>query len=235
MREPKPPERVLVVAAHPDDVEFTCAGTLAKWARRGSAIALVLCTSGDAGTEEAGRSREATARIREAEQQAAARVLGLAEVVFLRYPDGLLQPTLELRRDLVREIRRFRPHALVCGDPSVYFYGEDYINHPDHRAAAQAALEAAFPAAGMPLLFPELGLPPHRVREIYIYGAAQPNVWVDIEETLPLKAEALRCHRSQIGDWDPEPTLRAWAAAEGRTVGLRYAEAFRRMVLEAED
>ncbi|MER3467469.1 MAG: PIG-L family deacetylase, partial [Thermoflexus sp.] len=143
MREPKPPERVLVVAAHPDDVEFTCAGTLAKWARRGSAIALVLCTSGDAGTEEAGRSREATARIREAEQQAAARVLGLAEVVFLRYPDGLLQPTLELRRDLVREIRRFRPHALVCGDPSVYFYGEDYINHPDHRAAAQAALEAA--------------------------------------------------------------------------------------------
>jgi LmbE family N-acetylglucosaminyl deacetylase len=200
-------------------------------ARRGCRIALVLCTSGDAGTEEAGRSREEVARIREEEQRAAARVLGLEEVIFLRHPDGLLQPTLELRRELVREIRRFRPQVLVCGDPSVYFYGEDYINHPDHRAAAQAALEAVFPAAGMPLVFPELGLPPHRVQEVYIYGAAQPNLWIDIEETLALKIEALRCHRSQIGDWDPGPMLRAWAAEEGRAVGLRYAEAFRRMRL----
>jgi LmbE family N-acetylglucosaminyl deacetylase len=231
MEEPATPERALVVAAHPDDVEFTCAGTLAKWARRGCRIALVLCTSGDAGTEEAGRSREEVARIREEEQRAAARVLGLEEVIFLRHPDGLLQPTLELRRELVREIRRFRPQVLVCGDPSVYFYGEDYINHPDHRAAAQAALEAVFPAAGMPLVFPELGLPPHRVQEVYIYGAAQPNLWIDIEETLELKIEALRCHRSQIGDWDPGPMLRAWAAEEGRAVGLRYAEAFRRMRL----
>jgi LmbE family N-acetylglucosaminyl deacetylase len=231
MEEQATPERALVVAAHPDDVEFTCAGTLAKWARRGCRIALVLCTSGDAGTEEAGRSREEVARIREEEQRAAARVLGLEEVIFLRHPDGLLQPTLELRRELVREIRRFRPQVLVCGDPSVYFYGEDYINHPDHRAAAQAALEAVFPAAGMPLVFPELGLPPHRVQEVYIYGAAQPNLWIDIEETLALKIEALRCHRSQIGDWDPGPMLRAWAAEEGRAVGLRYAEAFRRMRL----
>lgn len=231
MEEPTTPERALVVAAHPDDVEFTCAGTLAKWALRGCRIALVLCTSGDAGTEEAGRSREEVARIREEEQRAAARVLGLEEVIFLRHPDGLLQPTLELRRELVREIRRFRPQVLVCGDPSVYFYGEDYINHPDHRAAAQAALEAVFPAAGMPLVFPELGLPPHRVQEVYIYGAAQPNLWIDIEETLALKIEALRCHRSQIGDWDPGPMLRAWAAEEGRAVGLRYAEAFRRMRL----
>jgi LmbE family N-acetylglucosaminyl deacetylase len=231
MEEPVTPERALVVAAHPDDVEFTCAGTLAKWARRGCRIALVLCTSGDAGTEEAGRSREEMAHIREEEQKAAARVLGLEEVVFLRYPDGLLQPTLELRRELIREIRRFRPQALVCGDPSAYFYGEDYINHPDHRAAAQAALEAVFPAAGMPLIFPELGLPPHRVQEVYIYEAAQPNLWINIEETIALKIEALRCHRSQIGDWDPGPTLRAWAAREGRAVGLHYAEAFRRMRL----
>jgi LmbE family N-acetylglucosaminyl deacetylase len=225
------PKSAMVVMAHPDDAEFTAAGTVAKWAQAGCEIVYVLCTSGNAGTQEPGMTPDKIAAIREEEQRAACRVLGVKEVVFLRYDDGILQPTLELRRELVRQIRRFKPEAVIAGDPTNLFFGDDYINHPDHRAAGQAAIDAVFPAVSMPLLWPEEG-EPHRVRWVYVSSSSKPNVWVDISGTLELKIEALRQHASQMGEWNPADMIREWAAETGKEKGLAYAEAFRRMTLE---
>lgn len=156
----------MVIAAHPDDIEFVVAGTVAKWVRAGTQARYVVVTSGDAGSHQPGVTREEVACIREAEQRAAARVVGVDEVISLGYPDGEVGPTLALRRDLVREIRRFRPDTVICFDPTRLLVGNRYINHLDHRAVGQAALDAIMPAAAMPLVFTELreeGLEPHRV------------------------------------------------------------------------
>ena len=232
------PASAMGIFAHPDDAEFTVAGTVARWVRGGCRMVYVLCTDGDVGTEEPNLTRDALAQIRRQEQREACGVVGVKDVVFLGYGDGLLQPTLDLRRDLVRVIRQYKPEVVICGDPTAFFYGEDYINHPDHRAAAQAAVEAVFPAASMPLVFPDLadeGLSPHRVKQVYIWGTREPNVWEDITQTLDLKIEALRKHKSQLGDWDPSPriTQRAKDLAEGH--GVQYAEVFRRMILVRND
>jgi LmbE family N-acetylglucosaminyl deacetylase len=232
------PRSAMGIFAHPDDAEFSVAGTAAKWARAGCHVVYVLCTDGDVGTQDPEMTRERVASIRRKEQQDACRVLGVEDVVFLGYRDGLLQPTLELRRDLVRMLRKYRPEAVFCGDPTAFFYGEDYINHPDHRAAAQAALEAVFPAASMPLVFSELegeGLVPHRVKDVYIWGTADPNTWVDISETLELKIEALRQHRSQMEDWDPAEMITRWAKERAEGHDIEYAEIFRHMVLVADE
>jgi LmbE family N-acetylglucosaminyl deacetylase len=225
------PKSAMVIMAHPDDAEFTVAGTVAKWAQAGCEIVYVLCTSGNAGTHEPGMTPEKIAAIREEEQRAACRVLGAKEVVFLLHDDGTLQPTLELRREIVRQIRRWKPEAVITGDPTALFEGDEYINHPDHRAAAQAAIDAVAPAAAMPLLWSEDG-EPHRVRYVYVSNAHKPNVWVDISSTLDKKIEALRQHKSQMGDWDPADMIRQWAAETGKEKGLAYAESFRRMTLE---
>jgi len=150
------PESALVIVAHPDDIEFSCAGTVARWVQNGARIVYILCTSGEVGIAENGMTKDRATEIREAEQRAAANVIGVKEIVFLREPDGMLQPTLELRKKLVREIRQHRPEVVICGDPTIVWAGNDYINHPDHRAAATAALDAVFPAAGQPNLFQEL-------------------------------------------------------------------------------
>jgi LmbE family N-acetylglucosaminyl deacetylase len=147
----------------------------------------------------------------------------------------VVEPTLGLRRDLTRVIRRLRPDVLVCSDPTVRWYGNEYLNHPDHRAVASAALDAAFPSAETRAIFPELlaeGLEPHKVKEVFITGAAEPNAWIDIGETLEAKCRALRAHVSQVGkgEW-VEPLLRGWAERDGKRGGVRHAEAFRRMVL----
>ena len=152
------PESAMAIVAHPDDIEFSCAGTLARWAKAGTRISYVLCTSGDVGIDEPGMTRARASEIREAEQRLAADIAGAAEVIFLREPDGMLVATLELRKKIVREIRRFQPEVVICGDPTIVWAGNDYINHPDHRAAATAALDAVFPAAGQPNLFEELEL-----------------------------------------------------------------------------
>jgi LmbE family N-acetylglucosaminyl deacetylase len=233
------PESVLVVAAHPDDIEFACAGTLALWARGGSRLRYVLCTSGAAGVDDPAISPERAVEIRESEQRAAAAVLG-AEVEFLGEPDGLLQPTLELRRRLVREIRRFCPEVVVCGDPSLIWMGPSFLNHPDHRAAATAALEAAWPAAGQRNLYPEMdceGLALHRPRRIYVSGWVVPGAdcWVDIGETLEIKLQALRCHASQMAGSDPGPFIRNWAAGNAQGRGMDYAECFRVVTLVPDE
>jgi LmbE family N-acetylglucosaminyl deacetylase len=238
MKENGIPESVLGIFAHPDDSEFTVGGTVARWARAGCRVVYVFCTDGDVGTHDPDMTREQLAAIRRQEEREACRILGVEDVIFLGYGDGMLQPTLELRRDLVRVIRQYKPEVVICGDPTVFFYGNEYINHPDHRAAAQAALEAVFPAASMPLVFLDLaeeGLTPHRVKQVYIWGSLEPNVWVDIGETLDCKIEALRQHKSQLGDWDPTErmTERARERAEGQ--GMEYAETFRRMILVREE
>ena len=236
---PSSPRRAMVIAAHPDDIEFVVAGTVAKWVQAGAWVRYVLVTSGDAGSHQPGITRQELARVREAEQRAAAHIVGVDDVVFLGYHDGEVEPTLALRRDLVREVRRFKPDVVVCFDPTRLFVGDGYINHPDHRAAGPAALDAVVPAAAMPLIFAELreeGLEPHRVRELLVAATPEPDTWIDITETIDLKIEALRQHTSQFpDDWDPSEMIREWAAESGAKVGVPYAESFRRVILIRED
>jgi LmbE family N-acetylglucosaminyl deacetylase len=236
--EPAAPARVMSIHAHPDDQEFTVAGTLAKWARAGSEIVTVCLTSGDAGSNDStppDMTREKLAPIRQAEQRRACQVLGVKDCLFLGYEDGALEASLALRRDLTRLVRRHRPDAVVCGDPTVRFYGNRYMNHPDHRVAADVALDAVFPSAETRFIFPELldeGLAPHKVTRVFLHGPATPDTFVDIADFLDLKLAALREHRSQLGAWDPAPMIAEWARAQGKPRRLRAAEAYRLMLLE---
>ncbi len=232
------PESALVIMAHPDDIEFSCAGTVARWVKGGCRVAYLLLTSGDVGIAEAGMTRERAREIREAEQRAAAAVCGVHDVIFLREPDGMLQATLDLRRKIVREIRRFKPEVVICGDPTVLWAGDNYINHPDHRAAGLAAIDAVFPAAGQPNLFEELaaeGLTAHKVRKVYVNSWDSAEVYVAIDDTIDLKIAALRAHKSQMGDWDPEPRIKEWAAARAKGKEMQYAEAYRVVTLESDE
>jgi LmbE family N-acetylglucosaminyl deacetylase len=224
----------MFIFAHPDDIEFGCAGTAAQWAKAGSRVIYVVITDGNVGSHEAGMTAERLAEVRRAEQTAAGEVVG-AETIFLGYHDGFLQPTLELRKELVRLIRQYKPNAVVCGDPTNFFPSDFYINHPDHRAAGQAALDAVFPAAEMSLLYPDLaadGLTGHKVNFVYVNFAHKANYYVDITEVIDLKIEALRQHKSQIGDWDPTERLQTWAGETGSKVGFKYAEAYWRITLQ---
>jgi LmbE family N-acetylglucosaminyl deacetylase len=236
--EPGAPGRVLSIHAHPDDQEFTVGGTLAKWARAGSSIVTVCITSGNAGSNEhtpPGMTREALAPIREQEQRDACGVLGITEVLFLGYEDGMLEPSIALRRELTRIIRRHRPDAVVCGDPTVRFYGATYMNHPDHRAAADAALDAVFPSAETRLIFPELldeGLAPHKVGAVFIHGSDRPDTFIDIADVLDVKLTALKQHKTQMGTWDPTEMITAWARQQGARRKLRAAESYRVMRLQ---
>jgi LmbE family N-acetylglucosaminyl deacetylase len=222
---------VMAIFAHPDDPEFLAGGTLALWAQAGRELIYVICTDGSKGSSDPNMTSEALIKLRQEEQLAAAKHLGCETVVFLTYEDAMLEPTIALRRDLVREIRRYRPQVVVCFDPTVFWIGEAYIQHPDHRASGEAALAAIFPAARDRLTFPELlaeGLEPHNVEDIYLAGPAEPNRWVDIGATIDRKVEAMQLHRSQISD--PEGTakfMRGFARRFGQERGLAYAEAFR--------
>jgi LmbE family N-acetylglucosaminyl deacetylase len=232
------PRRALFIFAHPDDIEFSVAGTAARWVRGGSEITYVVITDGNVGSHDRGLTAVQLAEIRRAEQEAAAAVAGAARCIFLGYHDGLLEPTLELRKELVGLIRRYRPNAVVCGDPTVFFPNETRINHPDHRAAATAAIDATFPAAEMPLLYPELeadGLKPHKVNYVYISNPREATYYVDIGETIDVKIDALRQHASQLGEWDPEEPLKTWANNVGKKVGFKYAEGFRLLTLKVDD
>lgn len=238
MIHPYIPKRAMFIFAHPDDIEFGTAGTAALWAKYGSDVVYVVLTDGNIGSHDPDMTAEKLAKIRRAEQTAAAETAG-ATCIYMGEPDGLLQPTPELRKKLVRLIRQHRPNVVVCGDPNFY-YGENYINHPDHRNAAIAALEAVFPSADSPLLFPELvseeGLSPHKVNYVFLtsnWGEA--TYYVDISETLEIKIEALRQHKSQLKDWDPEERVKEWTAAVGKRVGFNHAEAYKKITLKEID
>jgi LmbE family N-acetylglucosaminyl deacetylase len=232
-RKKKKNLRVLAISAHPDDVDFACAGTFAAWAREGARISYAICTSGEKGTDDPGITPRVLAGMREKEQRAAARVVGAEEVVFLRKPDGELEYSLGFRGDLVRLIRRFRPHIVFTHDPANRTYDNQYIFHADHRLAGELAFDAVYPAALNRNYYPEHfaeGLGPHAVSEIYFFAAAQPNVWIDIEPTIERKLKALACHGSQIKE--PEvmgEMIRSWFAEWGREKGMVYAERFRRL------
>ncbi len=233
------PKRAMVIVAHPDDIEFGCAGTVARWVKAGAEVCYVLCTSGDVGIAKPELTRAQVTEIREAEQLAAAAVVGVTEVVFLREPDGTLVNTLDLRKRLVREIRRFRPEVVVCLDPTLFFVSSNtYINHPDHRAAGTAAVDAVFPAAGQPHVFEELaqeGLAAHKVRKLYIDSWGNGDTFVNITDTIDLKLAALRKHVSQMGEWDPEPMLREWSADAAKGKEMQYAESFRVITLVSDE
>jgi LmbE family N-acetylglucosaminyl deacetylase len=199
------PQNILVVLAHPDDPEFFCGGTLAGWARAGHHIVYQLLTCGDKGFNDStppGMTPDALCTIRHEEQLAAAKVIGAEAVHFMDCPDGYLVPDIDLRRDIVRAIRKFKPDILVTCDPQTLFTAFG-INHPDHRAAGQAALDAVYPAAGSPVFFPELlieGHLPHMPREVWCSLTMQPNVAIDVTDAWHVKLEALLHHKTQIGD-----------------------------------
>ncbi|MEN6299802.1 MAG: PIG-L deacetylase family protein [Anaerolineaceae bacterium] len=232
------PESAMAIVAHPDDIEFSCVGTMARWRRMGSRIVYVLCTSGEVGISQNGMTKERAAAIREQESIEAAKIAGVNDVVFIREPDGLLQATIELRKKLVREIRRYRPEVVITGDPTIVWAEENYINHPDHRAAATAALDAVFPAAGQPNLFEELeqeGLFAHKPRKVFASVWGDANYFVNIEETIDIKVAALRAHKSQMGDWDPDQQIRQWAAEIAKGKEMAYAEAYRVVTLVSDE
>ncbi len=228
------PFRILVIAAHPDDIEFGVAGSVARWAAEGAHVTYCIITDGSAGSNEPDVDLVELVRRRQEEQRAAAAVVGVHDVRFLGYTDGVLQPTLELRRALTQLIRETRPYRVVCQDPTTYYVGDGYINHPDHRAAGEAALYAVFPSAETRPIFSDLpmeGFAPHHVSEVYLTLAPDAsNLVVDISDTMERKIEALLCHRSQLGpevaDW-----IREWATEIGKPAGYTYGEAFRIMRL----
>ena len=233
------PPRFMVIAAHPDDADFGPAATAAAWIDAGSVGWLVCCTSGDAGGEDPDLDPGELGVLREAEQQGAASVVGYAGVSFLHQPDGALDNDLALRELLVREIRTFRPDAIMATDPEVLFYRDGGVNHSDHRAAGMAAVDAVYPAARNPMAFPWLakgGLAAHVVRRLYLFWPNDPNVWVDVSATVDRKIDALRAHASQIHEPAKlETRIRDWAAETGAKIGAAGAEAFRLVVIEDDE
>jgi LmbE family N-acetylglucosaminyl deacetylase len=225
----KQQKRAMVIVAHPDDPEFYCGGTIALWVREGVEIYYLILTNGNKGSSDPTMTPERLADLRRAEQRAAAQILGVKGVVFLDEPDGELQPSLQLRRQVVREIRRYRPDIIACPDPAAFYFDSGYINHPDHRIAGVVALEAVFPAARNRMYHPELleeGFEPHAVHEIYLVGSVQPNRWVDISDTIDLKIEAIKAHASQIGDPEVLERVRQRALDIDQYGRQVYREAF---------
>ncbi len=238
MAEEKQSLRVLGVFAHPDDPEFFAGGTFARWVAHGAEITFVLATSGDKGSDDPNMTHEELVAMREEEERRAAAALGVQDVVFLRYPDGELYPTLQLRRDITRIIRLKRPDIVVTCDPTVYWYGTRALNHPDHRAIGAATLDAVYPTARDRLNFIELerdeGLLPHKVLTIYIAGAMDFTTKVDVTDWIEDKIRALREHRSQIPDMDAMAE-RVRGRSRDRQAAhdqVRYVEYFRVIQLE---
>jgi LmbE family N-acetylglucosaminyl deacetylase len=221
--------RILVVVAHPDDAEFGCGGSVARWVADGCEVHYCLLTSGNRGSDDPTMAPDRLAVIRADEQRAAARTLGVKDVVFLGYPDGELEDTRDARRDVVRAIRRFRPDRLVCQSPFPSL--NSYTGHRDHRHAGRLALDAVYPYARDRLHFPEVlaeGLEPHKVRQVYLMGHDEPDLFMDITPTMTTKLAALRCHASQVRDFaGVEARVRERAADLGKPSGYTYAEAFR--------
>ncbi len=220
---------LMVVMPHPDDAEFGIAGTVVRLTREGKRVVYVVCTNGDKGTSDMNMKPEELVKIREQEQLAAAKLLGVSDVVFLRYPDQGLEDTHDFRRALVRVIRRYRPSVVATADPY-----RKYMWHRDHRITAQVTLDAVFPYARDHLSYPELldeGLPPHKVREMWFWGSDDPNYRSNVTDTFDIKLAALGCHKSQVGDIPPEmrQRLREWAKMNAGGEDFELAEAFHRI------
>jgi len=219
----------LVLFAHPDDAEFMCGGTVAKWARQGCAVHYVCVTDGSAGSNEPGVTRDQLVPVREREQRAAADVLGVKSVSFLGEPDGMLEVNLETRRKVCRQVRRLRPDVIVAPDPSRLWFGSGYINHIDHKRAGELALCTIMPDAPTRPMFPELldeGLEPYEVPNLYL-AVDEPDDLVDVSETMDLKIKSLAQHASQLEIGEAEEWVRKRARELGEKAGVEYAEGFK--------
>jgi LmbE family N-acetylglucosaminyl deacetylase len=229
------PKSAMTILAHPDDAEFGCGGTLATWARQGTEITMVIVTDGSKGSDDRTISNEQLIAMRIEEQDKAAAALGVTRVVRLGYEDGVLTPSIPLRRDIARVIRQYKPEVVITGDPDGRFGGDSYINHPDHRAAAEAALFGIFPAAGNHRFYPELlaeGYEPHKVQEVWIEEWGSGSVFVDVTEAMDAKIAALAAHTSQFDIKDVEPFVRRWTEETGKKFGVAFAESYRKISLE---
>lgn len=226
------PGRVLAIYAHPDDADVSCGGALARWVSAGAEAFVVVCTRGDKGSLDPAVDPVALAQARATEVAAAASALGLTGHHLLSHSDGELANDVAFRGELVALIRDIRPDVVVCPDPTAVFYGDAYVNHHDHRVVGYAAIDAVAPAAWSPHYFPNAG-PPHRVAEIWLSGSLEPEAWVDITAVIDKKAEALACHRSQLGEAGEwlRTIVHQRAEEAGGRAGVRYAEGFRRIVL----
>ncbi len=222
------PISALAIFPHPDDVEVSCGGTLARWSADGCTVHVVVCTRGEKGSVDPGADTDALAQTREAETRHAADVLGVKGLELLGYDDGTVSNDVELRGRLVEAVRRLRPECVIFPDPTATFFGSTHVNHHDHREVGWAALDACAPAAASPLYFPEAG-PAHAVSTLLMSGTLEPDAWVDITDSIDRKAEAVRCHRSQLGEDEPlaAALVRARGADEGARVGVPYAEGYR--------
>jgi len=230
------PERVLVIVAHPDDIEFGMAGSIARWVNDGAQVTYCLVTDGSAGSNDPNTDWDELIKVRHEEQCAAAEKVGVTDVRFLGYKDGTLQPTLEVRRDLTRLVREIKPDRVLAQDPTTVFFRDTYVNHPDHRAAGEAAIYAVFPSAPSRPIFPELldeGYEPHEVKELYLALTPEPTVFVDITAQMDRKIESLLCHQSQVGE-EVSDWVREWSSEAGKRLGVQYAEGFR-VIRLAED
>jgi LmbE family N-acetylglucosaminyl deacetylase len=232
-----PPKHLLVIAAHPDDIEFGAAGTIALWTAAGARVTFCMVTDGGAGSNKPDIDLPALIRQRQEEQRAAAAILGVQDVRFMGYKDGVLQPTLELRRDLTRIIRELKPDRVMIQDPTMFFAGNYYINHPDHRAAGEAAAYAVFPSAGTRPIFPELlaeGREPFDPLQLWLMFAVTSETVIDITPHIDQKIEALLCHKSQLG---PEVVemVKSWDRETGKPNGYAYAESYHVMILKQEE
>jgi len=229
-------QRAMVVVAHADDAEWGCAGTVAKWCAEGWEVVYVLCTDGSKGSEDPEMTSGRLVEIRKQEQLDAGKVLGLKAIVFLGYEDSMLEPTLELRRDIAREIRRHRPDVLICMNPVRSVDGEGYLGHPDHFASGEAALSAVFPSSRDRLTFPELlreGLEPHKVKEVWMmFHGDTADKFVDVSAYMDTAVDALKAHQTQVSEEDAEVDMRQWRNSTGKKVGFEFAEAFKVFQLE---
>lgn len=226
-------KRILVVMAHPDDCDFGAAGTIAQWTAKGIAVSYCIITNGDQGGEESGLSLEEMPAVRQREQREAGRILGVTDIRFLNYRDGSLFPSLELRKDIVREIRRSRPDRMLIQSPERNFE-RIFASHPDHLAAGETALQAVYPDSRNPFAFTDLkadGFEPYRVREVWMTGTPTANHFVDVTETFDKKIAALHAHASQTAHNKEMATMvRAWGERNAALQGLaegRLAEVFR--------
>jgi LmbE family N-acetylglucosaminyl deacetylase len=229
------PARVLVVAAHPDDIEFGAAGTVARWVDEGAEVRYLVATRGDKGSDDPSVDPDELASIREREQRTAAEEIGVAGVDFLGEPDGQVEPSLRLRERITHAIRRFRPEIVMTHDPTVLFVNNEWVNHPDHRAVGMATVDAVFPTARDPLNFPQHvaeGLEAWKVAELFLWSTNEANQLVDIGSSLDRKVSALRCHESQFKTFDEtERWVRRTAEELGERAGYPAAEGFRRVML----
>ncbi|HUY86218.1 MAG TPA: PIG-L family deacetylase [Acidimicrobiales bacterium] len=226
------PSIALAIFAHPDDAEVACGGTLAKWASAGCSVHVLVATQGEKGSTDEGMGVRELAKRRSVEMTSASAELGLAGRLYLEIPDGEVENSLALRGNLVKAVRSLKPDTVICPDPTAIFFGQDYLNHRDHREIGWAAIDAVAPASALPHYFPDAGRP-HQVEILLLSGTLEPDIAIDITSTLEHKVAALQCHLSQVGsspEW-VEEMVRQRAQDAGRSVNVDHAETFRRQFL----